>query len=149
MGKLIADNRKARFNYEILEDIECGIVLQGTELKPLRHGKSSLSDAYAKFIDGELYLMQMHIPKYENGTYNNHDENRRRKLLLHKTELNRLSRKLDEKHLTAIPLKVFFNSKGFVKVIIGIGRGKKTHDKRDSIKKRDADRDLKRAMKNF
>jgi SsrA-binding protein len=149
MSKLIADNRKARFNYEILEDIECGIVLEGTELKPLRHGKSSLSDAYAKIIGGELFLMQMHIPKYVNGTYNNHDENRKRKLLLHKNEILRLERKLDEKHLTAIPLKIFFNSKGFVKVIIGIGRGKNTHDKRDSIKKRDSDRDLKRIMKNF
>lgn len=148
MGKLIADNRKARFNYEILEDMECGIVLQGTELKPLRNGKSNLSDSYAKFINGELFLMQMHIPKYENGTYNNHDENRKRKLLLKKSELNRLERKLEEKHLTAVPLKVYFNSKGFVKVLVGIGRGKKNYDKRDAIKKRDSDRDIKRMMKH-
>jgi len=148
MGKLITDNRKARFNYEILEDIECGIVLQGTEMKPLRAGKASLSDAYAKIINGELFLMQMHIPKYENGTYNNHDENRKRKLLVHKRELERLERKLEEKHLTAVPLKVYFNSKGFVKILIGIGRGKKNYDKRDSIKKRDTERDMKRLMKH-
>ena len=148
MGKLIADNKKARFNYEILDTIECGIVLLGTELKPLRAGKASLSDAYAKFVDGELFLANMHIPKYENGTYNNHEENRLRKLLVKKTELNKTERRLEEKHLAAIPLKVYFSDKNIVKVLLGIGRGKKTYDKRDTIKKRDTDRDVKRLLKN-
>jgi SsrA-binding protein len=141
---LITANRKARYDYEILEDIECGIVLQGTELKPLREKKASLAESYAKFINRELFIVGMHIPKYENGTYNNHDEKRDRKLLLHKAELRRIEKRLEEKHLTAIPLKLYINEKGKVKLLLGIGRGKKKFDKRESIKKRDTDRDLKR-----
>jgi SsrA-binding protein len=143
----ITENRKARFNYEILDTIECGIVLVGSELKPLRDKKASLAESYAKIKNGEFYLMQASIQCYATSTHFNHDEARERKLLIHKNELVRLEKQLDEKHLSAFPLKMYFNDRGHVKVLIGVGRGKKTTDKRDTIKKREQDREMKRQIK--
>ena len=143
----ITENRKARFNYEILDTVECGIVLVGSEMKPLRDKKASLVEAYAKFIGNELYLMQALISISPTSTHFNHDETRQRKLLLHKKELERLKKQLEEKHLSAIPMKLYINDRGKVKVRLGIGRGKKTVDKRETIKKREQDREMKRQLK--
>ncbi|MCB0278448.1 MAG: SsrA-binding protein SmpB [Calditrichaeota bacterium] len=147
MDKTIVENRKARFDYEVLETVECGIVLIGTEMKPLRAGKCNLQDAYAKIKNNELFLMQAFIAKYENARHFSHDESRERKLLVHKKELAKIEKKLNEKQLSAIPLRLYFNDKSKVKVLIGLCRGKKSYDKRESIKKRDQDRDIRRAMK--
>ena len=147
MGTTLIENRKARHDYEVLETIECGIVLMGTELKPLRAGKSNLQDAYAKIKRGEFYLMQAYISKYENEKHFSHDESRERKLLVHNYELKKIEKKLNEKQLTAIPLRLYLNDQGRVKVLIGLCRGKKSYDKRESLKKRDQERDIKRAMK--
>lgn len=143
----ITENRKARFDYEIIDTIECGIVLVGSELKPLRQKKASLAESYAKIKNGELYLMQASILALTTSTHFNHIEARERKLLIHKTELDRLHRQLEEKHLSAVPLKMYFNDRGKVKVLLGIGRGKKKADKRESIKKREQDREIKRLAK--
>jgi SsrA-binding protein len=144
--KLLADNRKARFNYTIEESYECGIVLQGTEVKSLRTGKISFADSYADIRDGEVFLIGLRISPYEHGNIFNHDPERRKKLLLHKAEIKKIERKVNEKGLTLVPLK-FYLKKGFVKVELGVCKGKKMHDKRNSIKDRDVKRDMAREMK--
>ncbi len=145
--RLIARNRRAFFNYEILEKIEAGIALRGSEVKSLRDGKLQLGDAYAAFKDGELYLRNAHIAEYKQASYNNHEPARARKLLLHRRELKKLRRRLEEKGLTLVPLAVYFNARGLVKVELGLGRGKKLYDKRQSIAKREAKRDMARVRK--
>lgn len=144
--KSIAKNRRARHDYEILETWEAGLVLQGTEVKSLRNGKANLTDAYGIVKDGELWLLNLHIAPYEQGTAWNHDPTRTRKLLLHKAEIRRLIGAVERKGLTIVPLEMVFRD-GRAKVIIGLGRGKKLHDKREDIKERDAQRDLARAIR--
>jgi SsrA-binding protein len=146
-NKISLTNRRAFHDYEILEKIEAGIVLHGTEVKSIRQGKASFKDCYAKVIDEELWIVSMHITPYDHGGYSNHDPVRNRKLLLHKFEIKKLIGKIEEKGLTVIPLRLYFKS-GKVKVELGLARGKKIHDKRKDIAARDMNRDAQRELKN-
>ena len=144
--KLIADNRRARFDYDLLERFEAGIVLQGTEVKSLRDGKLNLGDAYCVIErDGDVYLKAAHITEYSHGTHTNHDPQRTRKLLLNKAEVRRLAQRVREKGLTLIPTRVYFK-KGWVKVEIALAKGRKQYDKREKIKERDTERDTQRHL---
>lgn len=140
-------NKKAFFEFEILESFTAGIQLQGTEIKSIREGKAGLVDSYCQFFDGELYVKNMHIAEYFFGNLQNHEAKRERKLLLQKKELNKLERKVRETGLTIVPLRLFLNEKGFAKIEIGLARGKKVYDKRESLKENDSKRDIDRAMK--
>ncbi|MBX3256171.1 MAG: SsrA-binding protein SmpB [Chitinophagaceae bacterium] len=137
-------NRSAYFEYHIEDKYEAGLVLTGTEVKSLRAGKASFNDSYCYFHRGELWIKSLHIAEYSHGTYNNHDPLRERKLLLKRKELNKLEAKIKEKGFTIVPLSIFFNSKGLAKIEIGLGKGKRLHDKRESIKARDTQREIKR-----
>lgn len=137
-------NRKAKFEYEFIDELLAGMKLQGTEIKSIREGKVTLQEAYCYFKNGELYVKQMHIAQYAQGTHYNHQEDRERKLLLTKRELEKLETKSKEKGLSIIPRKLFINERGFAKLSIVLGRGKKLHDKRDSIKEKDVKRDMER-----
>jgi len=141
------NNRQAYFNYHIEDKYVAGIVLMGTEVKSIREGKVSFNDAYCLFDNEELWVRGLYIASYKLGTTNNHIEVHDRKLLLNKRELKKLEGKLKDKGITIIPLKVFFNENNLVKVEIGLGKGKKLHDKRDTIKERDSDREMKRYLK--
>jgi len=141
------NNRQAYFNYQIDDKYVAGIVLLGTEVKSIREGKVSFNDAFCLFDDGELWVRGLYIAEYSHGTANNHIAVHDRKLLLTKRELSRLQSKIKERGFTIVPLKVFFNEKNLVKVEIGLAKGKKTHDKRESIKQRDSDREIKRYLK--
>lgn len=133
-------NRKVKFNYFVIDDIEAGLELKGTEIKSIRKGKASIEDAYARIKNGEVFIINMFIAKYEEGNIFNHDERRERKLLLHKSEINKLSKKLELDNYTLVPLKLYFrNSKA--KILLGLCKGKKLYDKRETIKKRDIERD--------
>ena len=145
--KLITNNRKARHDYEIVDTLEAGIVLLGTEVKALRDGKANLRDSYANVRNDEVFLHNFHISPYSHGNLNNHEPLRERKLLLHRKEIRKLIGKTQEKGLTLVPLKLYFK-RGKVKVEIALARGKKLHDKRQSIAKREADRELKRVFKH-
>lgn len=140
-------NKKAFFEYEIIESFIAGIQLQGTEIKSIREGKAGLVDSYCQFAVGELYVKNMHIAEYFFGNLRNHEAKRERKLLLQKKELRKLERKVRETGLTIVPLKLFLNEKGFAKLEIGLARGKKVYDKRESLKQNDARRDMDREMK--
>jgi SsrA-binding protein len=140
-------NRQAYYEYFIEDKLLAGIALLGTEVKSLRLGKANFADAYCIFHQGELWLKAMNIAEYSHGNLNNHDAVRDRKLLLTKRELKKWDGKMKEKGFTIIPLRLFMNEKNFVKVEIGLAKGKKLHDKRDSIKQRDNDRELKRYVK--
>lgn len=144
--KIICKNRKARFNFEIEDTIEAGIALQGSEVKSLRNGKANLSDSYGKFRDGEVFLVDAHISPYEQANRQNHDPVRDRKLLLHKREIRKLMGKVTERGYSLIPLQLYFKQ-GKVKVLLGLGKGKKTFDKREAIKKKDQRRELERMLK--
>ncbi len=133
-------NRKARFNYFIIDEIEAGIELKGTEIKSIRNGKASIEDAYARIKNGEVFLTNMFIAKYEEGNRFNHDERRERKLLLHKSEIIKLSKKLELDNYTLVPLKLYFK-KNHAKISLGLCKGKKLYDKRETIKKRDLERE--------
>jgi SsrA-binding protein len=146
-SKINIVNRKARFEYEFLETFVAGIVLTGTEIKSIRNGKASIAEAYCFIKDGELYIKNMYIAEYEQGTYNNHDPRRVRKLLLNKHELKKLERKKKDVGITIIPVRLFINDKGLAKLEIALAKGKKLHDKRESIKERDVKRDLARKFK--
>ena len=147
--KVITDNRKARFLYEILETYEAGIQLMGTEVKSIRGGKINLQDGYALIRSGEVWLINVHISPYTTSSqYFNHDPRRTRKLLLHRQEIRKLIGKVEQQGLTLVPLKMYLK-RGLVKVSIGLGKGKKLHDKREDIKRRDDQRDIQRAMKNY
>ncbi|MFM2360146.1 MAG: SsrA-binding protein SmpB [Bacteroidota bacterium] len=137
-------NRKAYHEYFFDQTYIAGMVLQGTEIKSLRSGKASFNDSYCYFHKGELYLKNLHISEYSYGTYNNHQPMQERKLLLTKKELRKLENKSKEKGYSIIPLKIFLTQAGWFKIEIGLGRGKKQYDKRETIKERDADRDIKR-----
>ncbi len=140
-------NRKARHNYEIQETLEAGIVLEGSEVKSLRSGAGSIVESFAREQDGELYLVNAYIPEYKQAGNFNHDPHRPRKLLLHKREMARLFRDLSRGGMSVVPLSVYFNPRGRVKVSLGVGRGKKHHDKRASIKDRDWKREQERLLR--
>lgn len=146
--KIICTNRKARRDYEILETMEAGVVLRGTEVKALRAGAAHLKDSHAAVERGELFLFNSHISPYEQGNRFNHEPTRTRKLLMHEREINRLQGKILEKGLTLVPLKLYFNDRGRVKVELGLARGRKAYDKRRSIAERDARRELQRNLKD-
>lgn len=141
------NNRKAHFDYEILDTYETGIVLTGTEIKSVRQGNVNLKDSYAIIRNNEVFLLNMHISEYKEGNIFNHDEKRTRKLLLHKKEILKIRDKVELEGITLVPLKLYF-SKNKVKILLGIAKGKKTYDKRESIKKRDIEREIKMRMKN-
>ncbi|TXH30567.1 MAG: SsrA-binding protein SmpB [Actinobacteria bacterium] len=143
--KVIAVNRRARHDYAIEDTWEAGLVLQGTEVKSLRAGRASLVDGYAEVRNGEVWLINVHIPEYDQGTWTNHEPRRPRKLLLHDYEINRLIGKIKQSGLTLIPMQLYFKD-GKAKVEIGLGRGKKSHDKRQDIAAREAKRDAERAV---
>ena len=145
--KLVAQNKRARYDYHIDDTWEAGMVLQGTEVKSLRAGRASLVDGYAVVRDGEVWLMGVHIPEYTQGTWTNHEPRRPRKLLLHRREIGRLIGMTQEQGLTLIPLALYFKD-GKAKVEIGLGRGKRSHDKRQDIAKREAKRDMERAVRH-
>ena len=142
--RLVAQNRRASHDYAILETVEAGLVLAGTEVKSLRGGKASLQEAWATIESGEAFVHQMHIPPYEQGNRWNLDPVRKRKLLLHRAEIEKIRKALEQKGLTLIPLKLYF-SRGRAKLLLGVARGKKTHDKRQAIAERDARREMDRA----
>ncbi len=144
--KIIAQNRKARYDYFIEDELEAGLVLKGTEVKSLRLGRAHLKDAYARVKDGELYVYQMHIGPYPFAYYDNHDPLRPRKLLLHKREIKRLYGKVNEKGFTLVPLKIYFKD-GKVKITLALVRGKRKYDKREAIRRRDEKREMDRARK--
>ena len=141
------NNRQAYFNYHIEDKYVAGIALLGTEVKSIREGKVSFADSFCLFEKNELWLRGLNIAEYSHGTVNNHIAVHDRKLLLTKRELKKLQQKMKEKGYTIVPLKVFFNEKNLVKVEIGLGKGKKLHDKRDTIKERDTQREIKRHLK--
>lgn len=140
-------NRSAYFEYHIDDKYLAGIVLTGTEVKSLREGKANFNDSYCIFQQGELWIRSFHISEYSHGTVNNHDPIRERKLLLNKRELKKLASRIKEQGYTIVPLRLFFNEKQLAKLEIGLAKGKKLHDKRESIKQRDTERELKRYIK--
>lgn len=145
--KIVTINRKARKDYDILESLEAGVALQGTEVKSLREGSMNLKDSYARVQNGEAFLINAHISPYSHGNLQNHDPLRERKLLLHKSEIKRLTGKTEEKGLTLVPLRVYFLN-GRVKIELALARGRRQHDKREAIKRRDAEREIRRELKN-
>jgi SsrA-binding protein len=144
--KILATNRKALFNYEVLERAEAGVVLRGTEVKSIRDGGFQFRDSYVDFRGGELFLIGCRIGPYSHGNLSNHSEDRDRKLLLHKREILKLGGKATERGLTIIPLRAYFKN-GKIKLEIGLARGKKSHDKRESIKRKDIERDTRQAIR--
>ena len=142
------NNKKARFDYEIIDEIEAGIELTGTEIKSIRCGNANLKDSYAIIKNNEVFLLGMHISPYKEGNIFNHDELRTRKLLLHKKEILKINNKLVLDGYTLVPIKLYF-VKNKAKILLGIARGKKNYDKREAIKKRDIDRELKKQYKNY
>ena len=143
---VIARNRRARHDYHIEDEIEGGLVLTGTEVKSLRAGRASLTDGFAQISDGEMWLHGVHIPEYTQGTWTNHEPRRIRKVLLHRKEIDRLASKTAERGLTIVPLSLYFKD-GRVKVELGVGRGKRTYDKRQDLAQRDAAREVERAFR--
>ena len=143
--KVIAQNRRARHDYSILDEYEAGVALLGTEVKSLRLGRASLVDAYATVDDGEVWLRGLHIPEYTQGSWTNHEPRRTRKLLLHRSEIDRLIGKIKEGGLSLVPLSLYF-SEGKVKCELALGKGKKSYDKRTDLAKRDAQREIQKAF---
>lgn len=139
-------NRKARYDYELLDKYEAGIVLTGTEIKSLRNGSANLKDSYAIIKNGEAFLLNMHISEYKQGNQFNHDETRTRKLLLHKNEIKKINDKISIKGLTLVPVKLYFKE-GKAKIELAIARGKHTYDKKETIKQRDIEREVKKSLK--
>ncbi|WP_159611647.1 SsrA-binding protein SmpB [Glutamicibacter sp. JC586] len=144
--RVIASNRKARHDFEILDTFEAGMVLSGTEVKSLREGKASLVDGFGQFYRGELYIENVYIPEYLNGSWTNHAARRRRKLLLHRQELVKIERKIGEAGLTIVPLSLYFKS-GRAKIEIGVARGKREYDKRQTLREQQDNREALRAMR--
>ena len=146
--KLIATNRKAYRDYTILESFECGIALKGSEVKSIRAGKIVMNDSFARIEEGEVVLYNTHISPYEEASYLNVDPVRQRHLLLHKNQIRKITGQLTQRGLTLVPLKVYFNDRGFVKIEIALCKGKKTYDRREDIKRRESDLALRRVMKS-
>jgi SsrA-binding protein len=145
--KIAADNRKARYNYEIVDSVEAGLALTGTEVKSLRQGRATIAESYAGPMSGELWLFNANIPEYTQGNRFNHTPKRPRKLLLHRREIDKLMNAVQRDGMTLIPLKIIFNAKGRAKLDLALARGKKLHDKRESEKARDWQRDKARLMR--
>lgn len=145
--KMISENRKAKFQYEILDSVECGLALLGSEVKSLREGKLSLDEAYIRVQSDALWLVGADIAHYNNAGMWNHDPRRPRKLLIHRQEFAKFSQRAHERGLTLVPLRMYFNQRGIAKCVMGLVKGKKLYDKREAIKKRETDRGLQRAMR--
>lgn len=141
------NNRKAKFEYHFLQGFEAGMMLKGTEVKSLRNGEANLNDSFCYFVNDELYIKSLYIAEYSYGNVNNHETRRDRKLLLRKSELKKIQRKINEKGFTLVPYRIFFSERGFAKVEIFLAQGKKAYDKRDTIKQRENKRDLDRIKK--
>ncbi len=146
--KIVAENRKARRDYFIVDQYEAGMVLRGTEVKSLRQGRANLKDSYARIKDGEVFVYQLHIAPYPFAHYDNHDPLRPRKLLLHKHEIKRLYGKINEKGHTLIPIRIYFKN-GKVKILLALAKGKRKYDKREAIRRRDEQREMDRAKKAY
>ncbi|MEY3678628.1 MAG: SsrA-binding protein SmpB [Bacteroidota bacterium] len=146
-GDLNIRNKKAYFEYHILEEFVAGVKLLGTEIKSIREGKANINDAFCAFLNDQLYVRNMHIAEYSHGSFYNHESKRDRVLLLNKKELSKLKAKTEEKGFTIIPLKMFISERGFAKLLIGLAQGKKLYDKRESLKERDVKIELQRVMK--
>ncbi|WP_288226129.1 SsrA-binding protein SmpB [uncultured Enterococcus sp.] len=147
-GKLVVQNKKARHDYTIIDTIEAGIVLQGTEIKAIRNSRINLKDGFARIRNGEAFLYNVHISPYEQGNIFNHDPLRTRKLLMHKKQIARLAGELKTTGITLVPLKVYLKD-GYAKVLIGVAKGKHQYDKRESLKRKDVDRQISRTLKNY
>ncbi len=148
-GRVVAQNRKARYNYEIEDTVEAGLVLVGTEVKSLREGKVSIGESYASEERGEIWMHNAHIQEYASGGYSNHDPRRPRKLLLRRREIGRLIGAIQEKGVTLVPLALYFTDRGIAKVTLGIARGKRKYDKRETEKKRDWQRQKERLLRDM
>jgi SsrA-binding protein len=148
-SKIDIKNKRAKFEFEFLETFSAGIQLYGTEIKSIRNNKASITEAYGVMINHELMIRNMYIADYENGSHYNHDSKRDRKLLLNKIELTKLHKKLKNKGLTIVPIKLFISDNGWAKINIALAKGKKIHDKREDLKSKDAQREIDRRMKNF
>ena len=146
-SKVAAENRKARFSYEVLDTIEAGLALTGTEVKSLRQGQANIQESYAAIEGGEIWLINSYVPEYLQGNRFNHEPRRRRKLLLNKREMSRLGQAVDREGMTMVPLKIYFNEKGRAKLLLAVARGKKLHDKRETEKSRDWARERGRLLK--
>lgn len=142
-------NRRAFYEYHVLEKVECGIALMGSEIKSIRDGKIIMSDSYARIEDGEVFLVNCHISEYKNSAHFGHEPLRKRKLLLRRAEIRKLERKVELKGYTLVPLRVYFNKRGYAKVELGVCRGKQLHDKRQSLKSRDTEREVQREMSRY
>ncbi|MGV3278406.1 SsrA-binding protein SmpB [Rickettsiales bacterium LUAb2] len=149
MTQIIAQNRKARFNYTITESFEAGLVLLGSEVKSLRGGSVSINESYVEVVGDELYLTNMHIGEYKFAKIKTHEERRKRKLLLNRKQITKIITNINQKGFTAVPLKIYFNAKGIAKADIGLAKGKSNIDKRHSIKEREAKREQAEALKKF
>lgn len=141
-------NRKAEHEYFFVQELEAGIVLTGTEIKSIRQGKINFKDSYAKIVDNEVWLMNLHISPYDKGSYTNHEAERKRKLLLNRYEIRRLKAKIDAQGMTLVPREVYINDKGLAKVKIALAKGKHSYEKRESIQKKEIDRDIQRSLKD-
>jgi SsrA-binding protein len=146
-SKVAAENRKARFNYEVLDTIETGLVLSGTEVKSLRGGHANIQESYASFEGGEIWLINSYLPEYLQANRFNHEPRRRRKLLVSKREMARLAQSVEREGMTLVPLKIYFNERGRAKLLLAVARGKKLHDKRETEKQRDWAREKGRLLK--
>ncbi|MBN9068912.1 MAG: SsrA-binding protein SmpB [Rhizobiaceae bacterium] len=146
-SKTVAENRKARFSYEVLDTYEAGLALTGTEVKSLREGKANIQESYASVEGGEIWLINSYLPEYLQGNRFNHEPRRRRKLLLNKREMARLAQGVEREGMTMVPLKIYFNERGRAKLLLGLARGKKLHDKRETEKERDWGREKARLLK--
>ena len=146
-NKTVAENRKARFSYEVLDTIEAGLVLTGTEVKSLRQGQANIQDSYASVEGGEIWLINSYLPEYLQANRFNHEPRRRRKLLLNKREMAKLSQSVDREGMTLVPLKIYFNDQGRAKLLLAVGRGKKLHDKRETEEQCDWSREKGRLLK--
>lgn len=148
VNKIVAENRKARFNYEIIDTYEAGLVLKGTEVKSLREGKANIAESYASDEDGEIWLINSYLPEYLQANRFNHEPRRRRKLLLSSREISRLRAAVNREGMTLIPMKIYFNDRGRAKLELALAKGKKIHDKRESEKERDWNRQKNRLLKD-
>jgi SsrA-binding protein len=146
-NKTVAENRKARFSYEVLDTYEAGLVLTGTEVKSLRQGQANIQESYASLEGGEIWLINSYLPEYLQGNRYNHEPRRRRKLLLNKREMAKLGQSVEREGMTMVPLKIYFNDRGRAKLLLAVARGKKLHDKRETEKKRSWDRERARLMR--
>ena len=148
-SKINIKNKRAEFDFEIIDRFDAGIMLTGSEIKSIRDGGGSIAESFCYLRDGQVYIKNMNIPEYSHGTYANHEPARLRKLLLTKRELTRIETKMMERGYTLIPLRVYISDRGFAKIQIGLGRGKKKFDKRESLQKKDVKRDIDRALKKY